>query len=429
MHYRINMLRDIILAQKRELENRFEETYVERKIPLPLEFRNDLIHVITGPRRAGKTFYAIHLIKQTASYGYVNFDDERLMITEDYYGIINYNEIIDAVNTVYNNPRYLLLDEIQNLPCWEIFVNRLQQQGHCLLITSSNADLLSSELVIFLTGIRTSLVLFPFSFAEFLKMSGGEQTESGKKAVLDIYVEQVGYPEPLLNKKIDRHSYLRTLLQSTLNKDIVKQYRIKSFQGLENLALYLMSNIAGEYSYKALVGVTTCRSAHTIDKYIRHLQEVYLVFTIPRFSFKTKDQAGRTKKIYCTDNGLAISAGFRFSPDRGALYENLVAIALQKEAIAGQRISLFYWKSAQNEEVNFVVREGHDITRLIQVCSDTSNPKTLMLKMRALIKASQELHCDELLLLNDRFDGTQMFNWQNGEPPVKLMPLYKWLVE
>lgn len=190
-----------------------------------------------------------------------------------------------------------------------------------------------------------------------------------------------------------------------------------------------MSNIAGEYTYKALAGVTTCRSAHTIDKYIRHLQEVDLVFTIPRFSFNTKNQEGRSKKIYCADNGLAISAGFRFSLDRGALYENLVAVALQKELIAGWRISVFYWKSAQNEEVNFVVREGHDITRLIQVCPDTSNPKTVMLKMRALIKASKELHCDELLLLNDRFDGIQLFNCQDGEPPVQLVPLYKWLVE
>jgi predicted AAA+ superfamily ATPase len=136
-------------------------------------------------------------------------------------------------------------------------------------------------------------------------------------AALDIYVEQGGYPEPLL-KKIDRHNYLHTLLQSTIYKDIVKRYRIRSVQGIEDLAMYLMSNIAREYSYNALAGVTRCRSVHTIDKYIRYLQEAYLVFSIPRFSFKVKNQVGQNKKIYCTDNGLAISTGFRFSSDRAS---------------------------------------------------------------------------------------------------------------
>jgi predicted AAA+ superfamily ATPase len=415
------MLRDIVLVQKRELENRFEEMYVERKSTLPLELGNDLIHLITGPRRAGKSFYAVHLIQQTAAYGYVNFDDERLTVIKDY------DEIIGAVNAVYDNPRYLLFDEIQNLPRWEFFVNRLQRQGLRLLITGSNANLLSSELATHLTGRHTSIVLFPFSFAEYLKTSGGEKTEIEKMAALDIYVEQGGYPEPLL-KKIDRHNYLHTLLQSTIYKDIVKRYRIRSVQGIEDLAMYLMSNIAREYSYNALAGVTRCRSVHTIDKYIRYLQEAYLVFSIPRFSFKVKNQVGQNKKIYCTDNGLAISTGFRFSSDRGALYENLVAVALKKEEIAG-RISLFYWKSPQNEEVDFVVKEGLRITRLIQVCSDISNPKTLKREIRALIKASQELHCDELLLLNGRANRTETFKWQDAERPIRLMPLYQWLEE
>jgi hypothetical protein len=123
---------------------------------------------------------------------------------------------------------------------------------------------------------------------------------------------------------------------------------------------------------------------------------------------------------------MAVSAGFRFSADRGALYENLVAVALKKEEIAG-RISMFYWKSPQNEEVDFVVKEGLHISQLIQVCADISNPKTLKREMRALIKASQELHCDELLLLNDRVNRTETIKWQDAERQVRLIPLWKWL--
>lgn len=413
------MLTDIVLLQKRELESRLQETYVDRKIPVPWDLENDLIKVVTGPRRAGKSFYGIHLIQQTGSYGYINFDDERLAAIE------NYDEIISAVNNVYGHPRYLFFDEIQNLPRWEIFVNRLQRQGFRLLITGSNANLLSSELATHLTGRHLSFVLFPFSFGEVLAASAGERTGIEKMAALETYAEQGGYPEPLL-KNIDRRDYLRTLLQSTLYKDIVKRFKVRSVQGIEDLTLYLMSNIAREYSLNALSGVTKCRSVHTIDKYIRYLQEAYLVFSLPRFSFRVKNQAGYNKKIYCTDNGLAVSAGFRFSEDRGVLYENLVAVALRKEEIAG-RISLFYWRSLQNEEVDFIIKEGLHVTRLIQVCSDITNPKTLKREMRALIKASQELHCDDLLLLNDRFDRTETFRWQDAESPIRLMPLWQWL--
>ncbi|RPH51222.1 MAG: ATP-binding protein, partial [Desulfobacteraceae bacterium] len=144
------MLRDIVLVQKREMEDRLQERYVERKILVSWNLGDDLVKVITGPRRAGKSFYAGHLIQQTGSYGYVNFDDERLAVVGDY------DEIIGAVNTVYGNPRHLFFDEIQNLPRWEMFVNRLQRQGFRLLITGSNANLLSSELATHLTGRHTA---------------------------------------------------------------------------------------------------------------------------------------------------------------------------------------------------------------------------------------------------------------------------------
>lgn len=413
------MLRDIVLLQKRELENRLHETYVERKVSVSWEPGDDLIKVITGPRRAGKSFYGIHLIQQTGSYGYVNFDDERLSVVDDY------DEIVTAVNAVYGNPRYLFFDEIQNLPRWEMFVNRLQRQGFKLLITGSNANLLSSELSTHLAGRHASLILFPFSFAEALSVSAGEKTEIEKMAALSQYAEQGGYPEPLL-KKIDRRDYLRNLLQSMLYKDIVKRFKVRAVQGIEDMTLYLLSNISCQYTFSALSGVTKCRSVHTVDKYIRYLQEAYLVFSIPRFSFKVKDQTGYNKKVYCTDNGMAVSSGFRFSENRGALYENLVAVALKKEEILG-RISLFYWRSPQNEEVDFVVKEGLHVTQLIQVCVDATNEKTLKREMRALIKASVALHCDDLLLLNDRIDRNETFRWHDVERAIRLMPLWRWL--
>ena len=421
MHYELGMLRDIILTQKSELENRLQEPYVERKVSTPPDLQNDLIQVITGPRRSGKSFYAVHLLRQIGSFGYVNFDDERLTTLSDY------DQIVSAVNGIYGNPRYLFLDEIQNLPRWELFVNRLQRQGFRLFITGSNANLLSSELATHLTGRHTVIVLFPFSFEEYLATPGVERTAAEKAAALEIYAEQGGYPEPLL-KNIDRRDYLHTLIQSILYKDIIRRFRIRSVQGMDDLALYLMSNIAREYSFNTLSKVTRCNSVHTVEKYVRHLQEAFLFFPLKRFSYKVKTQASHNKKIYCTDNGLAVSAGFRFSADRGALYENLVAVALRKREIGGA-ISVFYWKNPQNEEVDFVVKEGLQITRLIQVCAAISNPKTLKREMRSLIKASQELKCKELLLLNPQEARTESFTWQNVERQIRIVPIWQWLLE
>ena len=421
MHYEVNALRDILLVQKRELETRLQEPYVERKVSRPPDLRDDLIQVITGPRRSGKSFYAVHLLRQAGSFGYVDFDDERFAMLGDY------DRIVSAVNGVYGNPRYLLLDEIQNLPRWELFVNRLQRQGFRLLITGSNANLLSSELATHLTGRHTVTVLFPFSFEEYLATSGMERTTAETAAALETYAEQGGYPEPLL-KKIDRRDYLHTLIQSILYKDIIRRFRIRSVQGMDDLTLYLMSNIAREYSFNTLSKVTRCRSVHTVEKYIRHLQEAFLFFPLKRFSYKVKTQASHNKKIYCTDNGLTVAEGFRFSADRGALYENLVAIALRKKEIGGV-LSVFYWKNPQNEGVDFVVKEGLRITRLIQVCADISNPKTLKREMRSLIKASRELNCEELLLLNPREARTETVTWQNAERQIRLVPLWRWLLD
>ena len=420
MHYGIKMLRDIILIQKRELENRLEELYIPRKVSKPPNLRNDLIQVITGPRRSGKSFYAVHLLRQTGSFGYVNFDDERLATIDDY------DQIVSAVNEIYANPRHLLLDEIQNLPRWELFVNRLQRQGFRILITGSNANLLSSELATHLTGRHTVIVLFPFSFEEYLATSSVERTAAEKASALEIYAEQGGYPEPLL-KDIDRRDYLHTLIQSILYKDIIRRFRIRSVQGMDDLSLYLMSNIARETSFNTLSKMTHCKSVHTVAKYINHLQEVFLFFPLKRFSYKVKKQVSHNKKIYCTDNGMAVSAGFRFSADRGALYENLVAVALRKREIDGA-ISIFYWKNQQNEEVDFVVKEGLQITSLIQVCPDISNPKTVKREMRSLIKASQELNCKELLLLNPQEDRMESFTWRNAKCQIRLVPLWQWLL-
>ena len=414
------MLRDVLLTQKREIELRLHEPYVERAYDAS-DLGGDLARVVLGPRRAGKSFFAIHLVSSLGPFSYVNFDDERLADLQDC------DELVAALDSVYGSPKQILMDEIQNLPKWELFVNRLQRQGYRLTLTGSNAHLLSSELATHLTGRHIPIVLFTFSFSEYLRCAGKELTDVEKAEALRRYAETGGYPEPTV-KGLNLREYLTTMLRSILYKDIVVRHRIRSPGGLQDLTTYLMSNVAQEYSPNGLARVTGCRSAMTVERYLRYLEEAFLFFSLRRFSFKVREQARANRKIYCTDNGLVTSASFRFSSDRGKLYENLAAIALHRQQLKG-RVEVFCWKSPRQEEVDFVVKEGPRVTQLIQVCASPEQPKSRAREVRALLKAGTELKCDNLLVLTDSTESEEKASWFGFEGTVRFLPLWKWLLE
>jgi hypothetical protein len=413
------MFEDVILTQKREIEMRLQEPYVKRDLdPGPAD--HDLIRAILGPRRAGKSFFAMHLVKELGPFGYVNFDDERLASLEDYDGLIA------AVDAVFEHPRQLLLDEVQNLARWELLVNRLQRQGYRLIVTGSNAHLLSSELATHLTGRHLLIVLFPFGFAESLRIQNRDMTDAEKGQALRAYAESGGYPEPLL-KNVPRREYLATLLHSVLYKDIVVRHRIRTPQGLDDLASWLMANVAQRCSLNTLAQVTRLTSVHTVDKYLRHLEEAFLFFSVRRFSFKVREQVRANRKMYCIDNGLVTSAAFRVSAEAGKLCENLVAVALHRQRLAG-RLELFYWQGSAQEEVDFVVKQGTRVTRLIQVCLDPEAPKARARESRALLKASAELDCKDLLVLTESKEGQEEASWYGTQGTIRYQPLWKWLL-
>jgi len=413
------MIKDILLMQKRELEKRLAEWYIEREIDYK-KFDNDLIKVIIGPRRAGKSFICFHILNRSGNFGYANFDDEKLVETE------NYDEIINAIDSIYDKPKNILFDEIQNLPKWELFVNRIQRQGYNLIITGSNSKLLSRELATHLTGRHMPINIFPFSFAEFLQLDNKELTESETKSKLSDYVTKGGYPEPCI-KKIDYKDYLSVLYDSIIFKDIVKKYNIRFISGIEDLAIYLISNTTKEFSYNTLTKVTRCKSVHTVEKYLNYLEESFVLFKLDRFSYKIREQISSNKKIYCIDNGFIHSKAFGFSPDIGKLYENVVAVDLKKMEIDG-KLKMYFWKNSQQEEVDFVVKHGAKITQLIQVCYDIKNTKTKEREKRVLLKASKELGCDILLVINGDCESEEEIEWYGEKRKIKFIPLWKWLL-
>ncbi|MEK6875232.1 MAG: ATP-binding protein [Nanoarchaeota archaeon] len=412
-------IKEIITLQKREIEIKLKEKYIERNQNLKLN--NDLIKVIIGPRRAGKSFFAIHFLNNQGKFGYVNFDDEKLTDVD------NYDEIITAMNSVYDNPKFVLFDEIQNLPKWELFANRLQRQGYNLVITGSNSNLLSRELATHLTGRHLLTNIFPFSFKEYLKFENKELITAEIKEKLSQYLLNGGYPE-ILSKKVELKEYLSNLFNSILYKDIVKRYKIRNPKQIEDLALYLISNIAKEYSYNSLTNIGKIKSSHTTEKYIGYLEESFILFSLSRFSYKVKEQLSSNKKIYCIDNGFIQAKAFKISPDIGKLYENIVACKLKKEEI-DVKSNFYYWKNQQQEEVDFVIKEGIKIKQLIQVCFNIKDLETKNREIRALIKASKELKCNNLLIITEDTESEEKTEWFGDKAVIKFIPLWKWLLD
>jgi len=413
------MIKDILMLQKKELESLLKEQYIARE-GIKLDLSNNLIKVIIGPRRAGKSFFSLHALNKKDKFGYINFDDEKLIETEDY------DEIISVINSLYSNPKILFLDEIQNLPKWELFVNRLQRQGFNLVITGSNSHLLSKELATHLTGRHFQVIVLPFSFKEYIHLEGKELTTSEIKEKLDAYLVYGGYPEPLI-KKINYKDYLSTLFNSIIFKDIIKRYKIRSAQAIEKLSEQLLSNICNEYSYNSLSKIAGIKSTHTTENYLTYLEESFIFFSLRRFSFKVKEQISSIKKIYCIDNGFIHARAFSSSPNLGKLYENLVAITLKKHELEG-KLNFYYWKNQQQEEVDFVVKEGIKIKQLIQVCYNLENKDTKSREVRSLLKAGDELKCKNLLVITSEKEGEEEIEWFGIKGKVKFIPLWKWLL-
>lgn len=414
---------DILIDQQREFRALLDRPYVGRQVAIPSGI-DDLVRVVIGPRRAGKSFFSAHLASaENPACGYVNFDDERLA------GLTDTDGLLAAVDSAYGSPGLILLDEIQNVPNWELWVNRLQRQGRRLILTGSNAHLLSSELATHLTGRHFSIPMLPFSFGEYVKAlgeSGSHMTMAEKRECCRSYSRCGGFPEVVM-KKMDGGAYLKTLTSAVIHKDIVMRYRLRAPQALDALALCLLSQPGGVYSYRRLAQASGVRSVHTLKKYIGYLEQAFLLFTVPAFSYKPREQAASLKKSYAVDNGLIGAAGFQSSANHGRLMENLVAIQLFRQQLAGEA-KIFYWSDPQKAEVDFVVFRNNRVEQLIQVCVDIENPRTEEREVRGLLKASRALGCDDLVLLTGSTHGERCETWHGMSGTIQRMPISDWLV-
>ncbi len=413
-------LKEIILSQKEERDYLLAQKYVPREgLPLAKEsLKNDLIKVIIGPRRAGKSVFALQMLKDT-NFAYLNFDDERLLTVKDY------DEILKALREIYGETPYFLFDEIQNLDAWELWVNRLQRRGLRIVITGSNSRLLSRELATHLTGRYQAFHILPFSFREFLKALDfefdPEQHSSETRGLLlnhlYHYLQIGGYPEVVLGK-VPPMTYLRTLIENVLFKDILRRYNLRFARKLSDLALYLLSQPGGRFTFTKLKNVLSFRSVHTVENYVKYLEEGFVILCVERLMIKLKERLKSPRKIYAYDTGVATVFKTRPTPDYGLLMENLVALELLRRGK-----EFYYFQSKDGREVDFVVKEGLEY-QPIQVCYDLSDEATRKREFKALSKASRELPVRTPLLLSWEEEKEVIYRGQR----LTVYPLWKWLL-
>jgi predicted AAA+ superfamily ATPase len=382
----------------------------------------ELVKVVTGPRRAGKSIFSLHFLKDAAP-AYANFDDERLIKLTDY------DELINELHACYGSKKQLLLDEIQNLPGWELFVNRLQRQGYNITLTGSNSRLLSGELATSLTGRHVPIEILPFSFREVLTAEKEETVKDLSSeargrilALLEQYLVNGGFPEVVV-KKLEPKGYLDTLMDSLILRDVVKRYSVRLSGKIYDLHGYLLNNFSAECSFRKLAGRLGFKSVTTLEKYVGYLEEAYLVYVLQRYSHKAAERLGTSKKVYLVDNGYVAAAGVQFSPDRGRLMENLVFSELLKAGREPNK-DLFYYKTRNGRGVDFITRKGTRVDSLIQVAYGLDMPGTKEREVKALIEAGDELRCGNLAVIT--WDHEETVKTRGQE--INFIPLWKWLV-
>ena len=413
-----NKLREVLHDQQALFDK--VNDLIEREVSLKDYMKGNEIVIITGIRRCGKSsLLKIISKKLNEKFVYMNFDDIRL--TD--FKVENFEDIEEIVSEIYGiktNVIYLL-DEIQNVPSWERWVNNLYAKKIKVFVTGSNSSLLSSEISTFLTGRNKVIKLYPFSFREFLlfkKIKTDYQTTDERRAVsqaFNEYLEKGGFPLVIIN---DDLTLSKQYFEDILNKDIIKRYSIKKIKELNDLILYLFSNVSKTYSYSTLKQVSSIKSLSMINNYIEYLKNVFVVSTINKFDYSIKKQKVSSSKFYVLDNSFLKTVAFNFSENAGKRLENLVFIELVR------RGAEVYYHTKKNE-CDFIIKEGLKITKAIQVCLILDNSVTKKREVDGLIEALKEYKLKEGLILT--FDKEEEFVLDDKKIIIK--PVWKWLLE
>lgn len=403
----------------------------------PISFLNDnQVVVITGPRRAGKSFLLRQLAKNLIGEN-ISKNDILIVNFEDP-GFTELN--LKLLDTVYETYReflkpiakpYIFLDEVQEIEHWEKWVRMMHELNKArIVISGSNAKLLSKELATLLTGRHLDLIVFPLSFKEYLNFhqipTENELDLISRrieiKALFHSYLEFGSFPEVVLSQQ--KKDILLHYFEDILNKDLIRRFKIRKQEKLKSLAKFYLTNISSLTTFSSIEKYLQM-SADTIEKFSGYFEQAYFIFFLKRFSYKLKEQEKSPRKVYAMDTGLANVIGFRFTQNYGRLAENVVFLELKRRQAANPDLEIYYWKDQYHREVDFVIKEQFKVRQLIQVCWRFSEPKTKEREIKNLLKAMEEFKLKEGRILTEDDEGEETIKGKK----IIYQPLWKWLLE
>jgi predicted AAA+ superfamily ATPase len=218
---------------------------------------------------------------------------------------------------------------------------------------------------------------------------------------------------------------LQQYYATVVRRDIIERYDIKNEEAIKALLRLLLNStqysISRLYNTMKSMGYEIGKS--TLQKYIGYIESSYFMQSVYILSPKVKNQMQYPRKLYFIDNGFISALSTKFSDNMGRLYENMVAVELMRR-YSGVEQEIHYWKDSNGKEVDFVIKDGIEIRELIQVSYDISERDTRKREMSALYKASKELGCDNLTIINENEDGEEEYRGNR----IRLIPLWKWLI-
>ncbi len=431
----LDMERELVIGRIiREFLERREEI-AERDLAVPSSPELKKAITIIGPRRSGKTYLLLSYFQKIHNAPKIFFplDDDRI-----YPPTLNDLDIsLKVLKELYPDAAgkpCMFFDEIQEVPKWELFVKRIvERENASVYITGSSSRLLSKEIATELRGRTISYELFPFNFREIMRINGlrvgkfiTTSEESKIKTLVKDYLIFGGFPEVVL--KEEKRKILTEYADIMFYRDFVERYRIKNLKVARVFFNLLFNSFAKEisvnkiYHFMKSQGIKTSRNI--LYNYLEYLHDAYLIFPLRKFSYSLKEVEQSIPKMYSIDNGLNGVFNTDFQESMGRLMENAVFIEMRKSGLVENK-DVFYYKTIDGKEADFCIRDGSCFRQLIQVCYDLSGIGTKEREVKGLLKASEELKCDNLLVITWDFEGEETIDGKK----IAYLPLWKWFLK
>lgn len=401
--------------------------------------------VCIGVRRSGKSTYLFQIVKRLLDGGvprenilYLNFFDDRLHgLQPDGLGLI-----LDAYYSLYPHKKnaetvHCFFDEIQAVPGWEPFIDRLMRTEKCeVYLTGSSARMLSKEIATQMRGRALSWEMFPFTFREYLDAKGIEADGplSTKKQLMvrnafEEYWETGGFPEAV---GLNRHLRIKThqeYFQVILFRDLVERHDVRHPKAVSDLAHWLADNTASLYSVNKLTGYLKSLGHKvpktSVSEYLEWFEDAYFLFSVRLFDASLSRSQANPKKIYCVDHALVASVSSGILVNSGHLLENIVFTALRR-----LHPNIYYYRTNAGREVDFAVPyvPGSGVKRgvsLFQACESMADPRTRDREVTAMSEAMGEVGAGKGTIVTRNDEGVI----ESGSGRIDVVPAWRFLLE